>query len=71
MLGRIQGDVKHILEALIRNQEQFKEIDTRLAEYDRRLDKTEKFQVKVATILAIAAPILVIIGNGAMRWFGV
>ena len=70
MLGRIQGDVKHILEALTRNQEQFKEIDARLIEYDRRLDKAEKFQVKVATILAIAAPVLVILGNGLVRWFG-
>lgn len=58
MLGRIQGDVKHILEALTENNKRFAALDTKIVEIERRQDKSEKFQVKVATVMAIATPIL-------------
>ena len=71
MLGRIQGDVKHILEAMTRNQEQFKEVEAKLSRADERMDKLEKFQVKMMTIVAIVGPVLMLGATAALRYFGV
>ena len=70
MLGRIQGDVKNILEALTRNQRQFAIMDGRMTKLDERLDKVEKFNVKVGVILAIASPILFLALQVGLKFIG-
>ncbi|ANS06239.1 hypothetical protein HOR19_gp46 [Phage MedPE-SWcel-C56] len=70
MLGRIQGDVKHILEALTRNQRQFETVNSRLTDMDDRLDKVEKFNVKVITIASIVVPLLMVALNAGLAFLG-
>lgn len=70
MLGRIQGDVKHILEALMRNQEQFTRVDDRFSHFEDRLDKVERFNVKVLTAASIAGPVLMVLLNVALKFIG-
>lgn len=70
MLGRIQGDVKHILEAMQRNQQQFHAIDDKFTRIDERLDKVEKFNVKVITTVGILGPIFMAGLQVAMAYFG-
>lgn len=70
MLGRIQGDVKHILEAMTRNQEQFKAVEDKLQRADERMDKLEKFQVKMMTIVGIVGPVLMAVLTFGLRYFG-
>lgn len=70
MLGRIQGDVKHILTALTRNQEQFNAVDKKLGHMDRRMDALEKFQTKIMTIVAIVGPVLTIMLTAGIKYFG-
>ena len=70
MLGRIQGDVKHILEALTANNKRFDQLEAQLRAQDERMDKLEKFQVKMMTIVAIVGPILMAGGTFALRYIG-
>lgn len=70
MLGRIQGDVKHILEALTRNQQQFNKVDGRFSEMESRLDKIEKFNVRVLTVASIAGPLLMVALNVGLKFIG-
>jgi hypothetical protein len=71
MLGRIQGDVKHILEALTRNQEQFVAVNNRLATLEKRVVEVEKFNIKAATILGLAGTALMILVNVGLKFIGV
>lgn len=51
MLGGIQSDVKHILDALSNNQQELEAVEG-------RLNKVEKFQVRVATAIALLTPVV-------------
>lgn len=58
MLGRIQGDVKHILDAITAHNKRADKLEAAIGAQEKRMDKIEKFQVKVGVIMAIATPIL-------------
>lgn len=71
MLGRIQGDVKHILEALTRNQEQFNAVNAKLTTLEKRVVEVEKFNIKAATLLGVGGTILMVLVNVGLKFVGV
>lgn len=62
MLGRVHGDVKHILDELKDNRGQFKSLE-------KRMDKVEQFNVRVITAAAILMPLISIAINFAVAYF--
>lgn len=70
MLGGIQSDVKHVLAALTRNQEQFDRIDKEFDHIGDRLNKVEKFNVKVLTMASIIGPVLMVVLDLGLKFIG-
>ena len=54
MLGRIQGDVKHILQAMTRNQSQFDRVDQRITAVERFMWKVAGIATAIPVILTLA-----------------
>lgn len=69
MLGRIQGDVKHILTAIADNHNEFGVISQKFDRVDKRLDEVEKFNVKVITIATILISTGTVVLNAGLKYF--
>lgn len=73
MVGEIRSDVKHILTALASNKQELDNVRADLSEENKRLeerlDKVERFNVKVVTYASLAVPILSVLVQIAVRYF--
>jgi hypothetical protein len=67
LLGELRSDVKHILDGLNRSHQDIaevkEEVKERHRELDIRLTKVERFNTRVLTIFALAAPVLIAVVN--------
>lgn len=73
MVGEIRSDVKHILTTLASNKQELDSVKADLSEENRRLeerlDKVERFNVKIVTYASLAVPIMSVLVQIAVRYF--
>lgn len=62
LLGELSADMKHVLRALEQNKkiasEMREEINEDIGKLKERLDKVEKFNIRVLAYASVAAPVL-------------
>lgn len=68
-LGIMHADIKHILAGQERTREDFVGVDKKFVHIEERLDKVERFNVKVLAIVGVVAPLLMVALNMAVTHY--
>ena len=73
MVGEIRSDVKHILASLDNNKNELNTVRNELSienkRLEERLDKVERFNIRIVTYASLAVPVLSVLVQIAVRYF--